>query len=718
MNRILTLVVLVVTIILNGCGQETGEAATVTPIPFPKEAGLNVQRDYYGARTTEETILLSDTIVRAELLGMGTSTASISVGGNTSWSSLLEFRFRAHEYLKGSGPNEIIASSMGDYHDTEAEALAQLPSLVAFHDTRWDDRQAILFLNSVSPELPSTQAADRFMMSGLAIFFGEDAYTVASRHIKSWLPAAAPPGADADSTRSTDSGTSDPLFLLGAPSHASEGAAGDSARPGVRSSAATTTTAPTISLSAMKKLIADVEAEANAGGTDLYRECVVLAYRQERRYSYLQNEGRRVKAIDEDPIASGQPAGTIIFEFPSGAPAQDDIGRHWFEGRDKDTFRFEAVDFKPSPENPESGHLWYTALIVTTRPLPAGNYRFYYNSRSSFETLCNSLSPLELNTRDSRLTVTRSTDVPGIQHEAFFDPVDIGTAVGADTSNGVLEPNAFSLDTTTTTISSLKWQDGAVSMTLSPTASLADYAIDFIDVNGTTTLSLTSANASTTPLAWTVPDKPWSDGDLLMLRIHKPVSNDATLSALALSGVDLAFSTATTTYTASVPATTTQTTVTPTTNHASATYVVKLAGVADLDGTIPLAAGDNVITVDVTAEDATTTKTYTVTITRATPPEPVTVTLTPRTEGLTFFDLTVQWNDTQTCDNRYFVTVRRNDGYIVRNMGFHPAETTSATLVTYWPMDNVPDFVAVVECDPSSGPRREVGRMSLRSAQN
>ena len=51
-------------------------------------------------------------------------------------------------------------------------------------------------------------------------------------------------------------------------------------------------------------------------------------------------------------------------------------------------------------------------------------------------------------------------------------------------------------------------------------------------------------------------------------------------------------------------------------------------------------------------------------------------------------------------------------------MGFHPAETTSATLVTYWPMDNVPDFVAVVECDPSSGPRREVGRMSLRSARN
>ena len=170
-------------------------------------------------------------------------------------------------------------------------------------------------------------------------------------------------------------------------------------------------------------------------------------------------------------------------------------------------------------------------------------------------------------------------------------------------------------------------------MTLNPTASLADYAIDFIDVTGTTTLSLTSDNASTTALTWTVPDKPWADGDLLMLRIHKPISNDATLSALALSGVDITFSTATTTYTASVPATTTQTTVTPTTNHDSATYVVKLGGVVDDDGTIPLAAGANVVSVEVTAEDGVTTQTYTVTVTRATPSEPVTVTLIPRVDG-------------------------------------------------------------------------------------
>ena len=60
---------------------------------------------------------------------------------------------------------------------------------------------------------------------------------------------------------------------------------------------------------------------------------------------------------------------------------------------------------------------------------------------------------------------------------------------------------------------------------------MVGHAVDFIDVTGTTTLSLTSDNASTTPLTWTVPDKPWSDGDLLMLRIRElPPPNPVTVT--------------------------------------------------------------------------------------------------------------------------------------------------------------------------------------------
>ena len=94
-------------------------------------------------------------------------------------------------------------------------------------------------------------------------------------------------------------------------------------------------------------------------------------------------------------------------------------------------------------------------------------------------------------------------------------------------------------------------------------------------------------------------------------------STDATLSGLTLSDVNIGtFASGTTTYAADVASSVTETTVTPTVNHSGASYVIKLGGVTDADGVIPLAAGDNVITIEVTAEDGTTTRTYTVTITR------------------------------------------------------------------------------------------------------
>ena len=97
---------------------------------------------------------------------------------------------------------------------------------------------------------------------------------------------------------------------------------------------------------------------------------------------------------------------------------------------------------------------------------------------------------------------------------------------------------------------------------------------------------------------------------------REEASTDATLKGLTLSGIDFGtFASGTESYTAEVTNTPTETTVTPTVNHSGADYVIKLDGVEDADGTIPLAAGSNVITVEVTAEDGQTTKTYTVTVT-------------------------------------------------------------------------------------------------------
>ena len=62
-----------------------------------------------------------------------------------------------------------------------------------------------------------------------------------------------------------------------------------------------------------------------------------------------------------------------------------------------------------------------------------------------------------------------------------------------------------------------------------------------------------------------------------------------------------------------------QTTVSPTLSHSGASYEIKLDGMTDSDGVIDLAVGRNPITIEVTAEDGNTTRTYTVSVTREEP---------------------------------------------------------------------------------------------------
>ena len=97
-------------------------------------------------------------------------------------------------------------------------------------------------------------------------------------------------------------------------------------------------------------------------------------------------------------------------------------------------------------------------------------------------------------------------------------------------------------------------------------------------------------------------------------------SSDSTLSALALSSGSLSpsFTSATEIYTASVANSVTSITVTPTRTQANATITVNGASVTSgsASGAISLNVGPNIITIVVTAQDGTTTKSYTVTVTR------------------------------------------------------------------------------------------------------
>jgi uncharacterized repeat protein (TIGR02543 family) len=109
-----------------------------------------------------------------------------------------------------------------------------------------------------------------------------------------------------------------------------------------------------------------------------------------------------------------------------------------------------------------------------------------------------------------------------------------------------------------------------------------------------------------------------------------PLSTDATLSALTISSGTLSptFVSSTVSYTASVTNATSSITVTPTRNQVNATIQVRVnSGTytsvtsGSPSGSLSLSVGSNTVNVLVTAQNGSTTATYTITLTRAAPPE-------------------------------------------------------------------------------------------------
>ncbi len=207
-----------------------------------------------------------------------------------------------------------------------------------------------------------------------------------------------------------------------------------------------------------------------------------------------------------------------------------------------------------------------------------------------------------------QITVTDVDDAPSTDatlSNMTLSDVDIGTFDSATTSYSASVANSVSETTVTPTVND----------------SGATYVIKLggvVDSDGTVSLA---AGSNTITVEVTAADGQTTKTYTITVTRADPPSTDATLSALSLSDVDIGtFASDTTSYTASVANSVSQTTVTPTVNDDGATYVVKLGGVSDADGTVSLSVGSNVITVEVTAEDGQTTRTYTVTVTRAAPP--------------------------------------------------------------------------------------------------
>jgi len=188
-------------------------------------------------------------------------------------------------------------------------------------------------------------------------------------------------------------------------------------------------------------------------------------------------------------------------------------------------------------------------------------------------------------------------------------------------SNGTLSP-AFATATTSYTASV---PNSVSTITITPTTTDANATIK---VNGTAVTSGTASNPITlteggqTVIATVITAQDGTTIQTYTSTITRAPSTNANLSTLGQSvgGLTPAFSAATTSYTENVSNATATITLKPVSSDANATIKVNGATVASGTMTAPIALiedGKTVITTTVTAQDGTTTKTYSLTVTRA-----------------------------------------------------------------------------------------------------
>ncbi len=211
-------------------------------------------------------------------------------------------------------------------------------------------------------------------------------------------------------------------------------------------------------------------------------------------------------------------------------------------------------------------------------------------------------------------THTYSITVTRFSNDALLSTIKL-TPASALTNTGTV-------GTTTTYTTSVS--NATTSVTVTPTAQEVNATIK---VNGTTVPSGTASGSialavGTNTITTIVTAQDGTTTHTYSITVTR-VSNNALLSTIKLTPASALTNTGTTgtttTYTTSVSNATTSVTVTPTAQDANATIKVNGTTVTSgtASGSIALAVGNNTITTVVTAQDGTTTHTYSITVTRA-----------------------------------------------------------------------------------------------------
>ena len=456
---------------------------------------------YFGEESVEERIARADIVVKVEL----DRTTNTVVTGSGEYSDkyypALKFHLTVSEYLKGSGASSITALWVrGKPFDTQAEAEDAAPGIATGRDTTWDDREAIFFLRKEDLGkffAAALQGINDYYLSAGGTY--QDMYSLHNIHRKLWLPSAG-----------TTATGDNQEFLLAVP------------EPGLDT--------PTITLGELKRRITAVNAALNGGdGSDAYRECVRNKYQSERmeRVRMSGSSGsaqyRTFEPRWSGTFASGQLAGAELYDYDRGLVVTGEPEkktRLWLDGQDAGLFAIREGN-RRSAKGYEENQKRFAYSVVSVRPIPAGMYEFNHHYGAFID--CGNTATF---------AITANVLAPeGTLHEAFFDPVTVGTAIAADNTNGVLKPSDFT-DTNgaSATIHRVAWEagtgeSGTVKLKFSPHNGIADHTLRFIALDGSVPLSLKVADATVdapnATLSWTVASQPWQSGDTLMLRIRE-----------------------------------------------------------------------------------------------------------------------------------------------------------------------------------------------------
>ena len=467
-----------------GCADTSERVEQPGGDPAPVAPSSSVVKLQLGQIGLNERVFDAAVVARASLISTNATAENIGTDSNGAmvYRGLLEFKFKVLEYLKGTGGNELVVFVTDQLDRTYATmelALEAAQSWERDRDTRWDNREALIFAET---PVGSSGQVTRYSFGPYGYI---EAYTLDSKN-RVWLPSVS---SGAAGSASSD----DARFLLEEPGGggSSGGASGTgSGQP------------ETISVSEMKSLIARLEEWLNEGeGVEGYIECIRASFAEELVINGKKERGESLSSTYDFYLDSGLPARTVIED---GHPANSSHARVWIEGRDEALFSYGD------------------GALRTMRPLPTGKYFVHPNYHAARLIPCGYHPAEYKNMTTWFVNVTASA---GTLHEAFFDPVTDGSAVAADSSNGILKPASFTdANSASASLQRIEWASGTVKVKVSPHTGLTGQVVDFIELDGSVPLSLdvddATVDAANNALSWNVSEQPWHDGDKLMVRIR------------------------------------------------------------------------------------------------------------------------------------------------------------------------------------------------------